>query len=272
LSKQADEAEWRAWYGDGPFSHAADEERRRLALAEEEQDPQTRTLLEALGLERAWHCLEVGAGAGSMAWWLAERCSDGRVVATDLDTSLLDRAAPPNLEVLRHDVTRDSFPAESFDLVHARSVLAHIGDRPALLRRMRDWLRPGGWLLLEEPASFPLHSSPHRGLRRAAEATAAMVRAMGADPDWSRSLPRPLAEAGLVDVDADCRLRLMRGGSREAVLLDLVLQQVASGLTATGLIDPEELGVVRAQLADPEFYDFPPAMVRAWGRRPEPAP
>jgi ubiquinone/menaquinone biosynthesis C-methylase UbiE len=77
-----------------------------------------------IGITRGWSCLEVGAGAGSIARWLAQRVgSIGRVVATDLDTRFFEDAAGTNLEVWRHDVTRDPFPTAEFDLVHVRWLL-----------------------------------------------------------------------------------------------------------------------------------------------------
>ena len=82
-------------YGAGVFEHTAAEEDERLSPIEEEQDPYTTARIEALGIADDWHCLEIGAGKGSMAYWLADRCPRGRVVATDLDTSLLRTAGLP---------------------------------------------------------------------------------------------------------------------------------------------------------------------------------
>jgi SAM-dependent methyltransferase len=82
----------------------------------------------------------------------AERVGDsGHVTATDLQVDFLEADALSNVHVLRHDVRTDTFPEQSFDLVHTRAVLMHIPDDSDLLPRMVSWLRPGGWLLLEEP-------------------------------------------------------------------------------------------------------------------------
>ena len=97
-----------------------------LSLLEELFDPATVERLESAGVGPGWHALEVGAGRGSIAAWLANRVGDdGRVVATDLDTSLLEERDEPGVEVLRHDVLADDFPSGSFDLVHCRAVLVH---------------------------------------------------------------------------------------------------------------------------------------------------
>ncbi len=133
------------------FPHAGADERRRLELFAERLDPLTVRRITALGLSPGARCLEVGGGRGSIARWLCEYVGPaGRVTATDLDTGFLAELLLPNLEVLRHDVTSDEFPAGSFDLVHVRAVLMHIPDRMRVLRRMVSWLAPGGWLLAED--------------------------------------------------------------------------------------------------------------------------
>jgi ubiquinone/menaquinone biosynthesis C-methylase UbiE len=256
-------------YGTGVFEHASPSEDERLSLIEEEQDPYTTARIEALGIAEDWHCLEIGAGKGSMAYWLADRCPQGRVVATDLDTSLLSVTGRPSLEILHHDVSQDDFPPESFHLIHARAVLTHAPEPERVCARMARWLRSGGWLLLTDPASFTVESSPHALMRKAGAASTAVMRKMvGTDPNWARSYPAPLVAAGLVDVDAESRLRMMQGGTREARMFELMLAQIGPHMAATGLITEDEITGLRAQLLSPDFFDFPPAVVRAWGRRP----
>src|SRR5439155_17835889 len=56
----------------------------RLDLLERIFDPLSRRRREMV--QPGWRCLEVGAGRGSMAVWLAERVgASGQVVATDID-------------------------------------------------------------------------------------------------------------------------------------------------------------------------------------------
>jgi 2-polyprenyl-3-methyl-5-hydroxy-6-metoxy-1,4-benzoquinol methylase len=244
-------------------------EQDRLDLVEQEQDPATTALLKRLGLAPDWDCLEVGAGAGSIAYWLADHCPGGRVVATDRTTRQLDSSAHPNLEIVQADITDVEFSPESFHLVHARAVLTHVPDRQLMIQRMIRWLRPNGWLVVTDPASFTVASSPYPLIRKAGAAATAVARRMiGTDPNWARTFPRPLIEAGLADVDAECRLRMMRGGTREAVMMDLMYEQFGKHMEATGLITADELAEVRALLRDPNYVDLPPAVIRSWGRRP----
>jgi Methyltransferase domain len=102
------------------FGQVREQERARLAGLSAQFDPVTIRHLAAVRVAAGWHCLEVGAGAGSIARWLAATVgSTGRVVATDLDTQFLDDLPCPPVEVVRHDITRDPVEQDAFDLIHA---------------------------------------------------------------------------------------------------------------------------------------------------------
>src|SRR4249919_1547951 len=119
------------------LDNAAAEAPARLAALASMYDATTTRNLLARGVGPGWCCLEVGGGNGSIASWLANRTApNGRVLATDLDTRFLDTLSVPNLEVLRHDITRDSLPDRTFDLIHARLVLVHLEQWEQVLERL----------------------------------------------------------------------------------------------------------------------------------------
>ncbi|MGP3924297.1 class I SAM-dependent methyltransferase [Streptomyces sp. 8N616] len=136
----------------------------RLRALEGVWDQFTVACLEEIGVHPTWRCLEVGAGAGSIAHWPARTCAHGAVVATDLDTRFPSQEAP-HLKILRHDVTEDDFTAGSFDLIHVRMVLCHVAEQAAVLARIRDWLTPVGILLAEDVDFHSVDSSPYPALR-----------------------------------------------------------------------------------------------------------
>ncbi len=163
-------------------------------------DPTTFRHFERFGVGPGWRCWEVGAGGTSVVSWLAKKVGPtGRVVATDIDTSLLTPAARPPVEARVHDVGADEPPGEGFDLVHARLVLVHVPDRERALRSMIEALRPGGRLLIEDadPALQPLLCPDERGpeqqlgnrLRRGFRK---LLADRGADLSYGRKLPRLL--------------------------------------------------------------------------------
>src|SRR2546421_9600 len=128
------------------FSHEEKKERERLAAIEAMGDPFTIECLEKIGVGEGWRCLEIGAGGGSIAEWLCGRVGpSGKVVATDLQTKLLEAIETSNLEVRKHDITKGDLEQETFDLVSARKVLEHLPQPTQALSRFAAAVRPGGW-------------------------------------------------------------------------------------------------------------------------------
>ncbi len=74
-------------------------------------------------------------------------------MATDIDTAGLQHL-PPSCEVIKHNFLEDPLDGlgpGSFDLVFSRFVLVHLaGKQEAVVRRMIECLRPGGWLVVED--------------------------------------------------------------------------------------------------------------------------
>ena len=71
-------------------SDLGDLESRRLHAIADLFDPATRRLLAQVGVARGWRCLEVAAGTGSVAAWLADQVGpEGEVFATDIDLTHL---------------------------------------------------------------------------------------------------------------------------------------------------------------------------------------
>jgi SAM-dependent methyltransferase len=221
--------------------------------------------------------LEVGAGAGSIARWLAATAgSTGRVVATDLDTQFLDDLPRPPVEVVRHDITSDPVEQDAFDLVHARAVLEHLPSRSEVVTRLLTALRPGGVLVLEDLV-FGAALLPEGGIvspaskatafSRVIPALAAGFRAAGAKPEFGLELPAVLAAVGLRDVDAELTCRLVRGGSEESAFYSMTLQELGPRLIAAGLLTEHDLAEPLAFSQDPLSRWFSLGMVTAWGWR-----
>ena len=88
--------------------------------------------------------------------WMGEVVGPtGQVVAVDLDPKFLSEAERPNVTVVQADIRTAQLPQQSFDLVHARYVLIHLSDYEVALATMLNSLKPGGWLVLEEPDFQP---------------------------------------------------------------------------------------------------------------------
>lgn len=198
------------------FDQAWAAERSRLAGLEATLDPGTRAHLTRLGARPGARCLEVGAGGGTVAFWLAEQVAPGgHVVATDVDTGFLQYQASshPAVEIRKHDLMAEDLPG-GFDLVSARWFVHWMPDKPQALKRLVGALRPGGALLVEEPDFVTIFQAAEpAALRRA---TIAMIDCLEAsfplDGQYGRRLLDDLRNAGLCDVAAEGRCLVVHGG------------------------------------------------------------
>ena len=192
----------------------------RLGLLEQLFDPlsrQRRTVVQP-----GWRCLEVGAGRGSMAVWLAQQVGQqGHVVATDVDTTYLERLAVPNLEIRRHNILADpldELEPGSFDLVCARLLLFWLaGKQEVAIRRMVDCLKPGGWLIDEDGdwgMVAPVDTAhPHYARYQQAWKNGDWWAARGYDPTFGRKLPILFERCGLINIHHEMSASVVQGGS-----------------------------------------------------------
>ena len=135
-----------------PLSNEWKGARERLSLLEAVHDPWTIRNFGKVGVKQGWRCLEIAGGGGSIAAWLCRQVGgSGHVVVTDLEPRFLKAINASNLEVWRHDILCEPLPEGAFDLVHARLVLMFLPKPAEAIAKMAAALRPGGWLLLEEP-------------------------------------------------------------------------------------------------------------------------
>lgn len=242
----------------------------QVRLFERKYDPVTRAVVEGLPLRQDWRCLELGAGAGSMAHWLSREVPGGTVLAVDVDTSRLAAGQAGNLSVRRADITDEEFGDGAFDLVLARAVLEHVTDPAAVLERAVRWLAPGGWLVVEDFYYLPAEHAPTAVGRTLVGAYVQRMQQQGADMAWARHLPAALARAGCEAVGS----RLTPAGPGQSAaddeLIGLRLRQEGHALVTSGMVTDAELSGFLALLGRPEGQDMTTLMVSAWGRRPAP--
>jgi len=93
--------------------------------------------------------LDIGCGAGvPVTQTLAQRFT---VTGVDISAEQIRRAQnnAPTGQFIQSDITALDFPAAIFDAVVAFYAIFHLPreEHPELLRRIRTWLKPGGYLL-----------------------------------------------------------------------------------------------------------------------------
>jgi SAM-dependent methyltransferase len=154
------------------------------------------TALERLGLAGGWRCVDVGAGGGDVSVALAEMVGrDGRVYAVDSDPRTRDevaRAAAAYAQVIAlTQAGEDLSLPEEVDLAFCRFLLLHVHEPLAVVRMMAAAVRPGGWVVAQEPITTA---------GRIAGAPFSMPGAR--HPDVGALLPALVREVGLEVIDA----------------------------------------------------------------------
>ena len=258
-------------YGKPVDEEDAAKEAARHGLLATGFDRGSANLISRLGIAPGWHVLEVGAGGGSLARWLAAEVGpEGRVMATDVDLQFVGDQ-PENVIVRRHDIASDRLPAEHFDLAHARAVLQHVAERERALANMVAATRPGGWVVVEDVdwLVFESQSLPEPFATLSLTTLARSVATYGYDGHWGRRMLSAMVDAGLEEVDSRGKVVTMHGGTPSAEWYVLALERGAPSLVAEGVLEADLVAEALAQARDPEFRVLGPLTISAWGRRPQ---
>ncbi len=94
--------------------------------------------------------LDAGGGTGRVAQFL--RGQARQIVVTDLSCRMLRQArSKPGLSPVCAHAERLPFPGESFDRIVMVDALHHVCDQQRTAAELWRVLRPGGWLVIEEP-------------------------------------------------------------------------------------------------------------------------
>jgi SAM-dependent methyltransferase len=188
-------------------------ELQRLQLQSRVWEPSGRQLLSKIESGSGARALDLGCGA--LGWlrvlsrWVG---SSGQVVGTDIDEGLLaaarsflDAESISNVELLVDDLFDSKLAPQSFDLVHARYLIAPLGRGSEQVAAERRLVKPGGTLVLEEWDLGSWHFNPpapaaERLIRLLAEIFA------GLGGEAGRALPALFGEIGVEDPGLDAHV------------------------------------------------------------------
>ena len=200
--------------------------------------PVKRRSYELMHLRAGSSALDIGSGTGADVLELAGIVgAEGKATGLDFDAAMVRAAAASvspgssgSIAFVEADATALPFDDETFDAVRSERTFQHLQQPERALAEARRVTRAGGRVVVLDPdyAGMSVDTSFPDFERRFIGAMAA-IQANGYS---ARSLPRQLAQAGLVDVTVE--LFPLRISSYPA-LAPLLLVKAPELLRATGL-------------------------------------
>jgi SAM-dependent methyltransferase len=250
-------------------------ELERLQLQSRVWEPAGRQLLSKLGDRSGGRALDVGCGALGWLRILSEWTGpSGQVVGTDIDERLLEAARSfleaegiTNVELVVDDLFESKLESDSFDLVHARYVIAPLGRGREQVASFRRLVRPDGYLALEEWDLGSWHFNPPApAAERLIRLLSDIFATLGGEA--GRGLLDLLREIGIDEPEIDAHVMALRPGHP---YLRLPLQfSVALESRLLELLSEDELGSLRreaeSELAAPGRWGTTFTLIQSWGR------
>lgn len=250
-------------------------ELERLQLQSRVWEPAGRQLLSNVEGGSGGRALDVGCGALGWLRILSEWVgSSGEVVGGDIDEHLLTAARSfleaegiSNVELVVDDLFESKLEPQSFDLVHARYVIAPLGRGREQVASHRRLIRPGGSLVLEEWDLGSWHFNPGApAAERLVRLLSDIFAALGGEA--GRGLPELLDEIGIKEPEIDAHVVALKPGHP---YLRLPLQfSVALESRLLEAVSEDELASLRreaeSELAEPTRWGTTFMLIQSWGR------
>jgi SAM-dependent methyltransferase len=249
-------------------------ELERLQLQSRVWEPSGRQLLSKVGGGSGGRALDVGCGA--LGWlrilgeWVG---ASGQVVGGDIDESLLNAARSfleaegiSNVELVVDDLFDSQLEPQSFDLVHARYLIAPLGRGPEQVASHRRLVRPGGSLVLEEWDLGSWHFNPPAP---AAERLIGLISRVFASlgGEAGRGLFELLRETGVEEPEIAAHVIALKPG-HPYLRLPLQFSAALESRLLEKLSDDELASLrreVETELAQPGRWGTTFTLIQSWG-------
>jgi SAM-dependent methyltransferase len=260
-----------------------DRELERLSAQERLVGPTTRQFFREAGIGAGMRVLDVGSGAGDVAFLAADLVgATGEVIGADRVPAAVAAAAKRARERGLDNVSfREGDPAEMsfdrpFDAVVGRYVLLFQADVAATLRQLARHLRPGGTIVFHEPDLSCVRSIPPAPTYdRCVQWIAKTFRLVGTEANMASRLHQAFVGAGLPAPTMRMQT-LIGGGAGCADWLHAVADLAASLVPAMerlGVATAAEVGVatlaerMRQEVSSSDSVIIGRSEIAAWAHR-----
>jgi ubiquinone/menaquinone biosynthesis C-methylase UbiE len=264
------------------LGHSA-EEYQRLRRQAQALEPATKRIFQSIGLRGGSSCLDIGCGPGEVIRLMGEIVGpSGRVTGLDRDTragreavNRLQASGTSQYRLIEADMEgiRD-IDGESFDLTFARLALLFTRDPVSVLRKMYNWTKPGGHIVIQDYHTRTVNIYPK--LEAFLELWGIILGTLeraGQDVEFGFKLPTYFVQAGIgVPDGTDMHLPLMplapSAVMLEAACRSVLPKAIEYGITTDAHIQ-SVLREIQHALGDGRYYSVLwPLMIGVWKRKP----
>lgn len=239
-------------------------------------------ILDRIGVEPGWRCLDLCCGIGGITDLLSRRIGlEGSVTGADMDPDKLafarDWAATNdlgNIRFVQSDAFATQFDTGSFDLVHCRFALSVIPNGLGILDHMLTLVRPGGIVFVEEANTQTMECAPRNADWDQALALMNETFArVGANVRMGPQLYGVFLAKGLTDLYVRPCLHALRASDPMTMHLPSTVAAMRDTILSLNLLRADELDALierlRAHLSKPDTLTISYSMVQVVGKVPE---
>lgn len=253
---------------------------RRLTALHRVYSPAARRILLQAGLKPGMTVADFGCGVGATTRMLAEMVGpSGHVTGIDLSAAQLEQgrelckaAGITNATFTEASATATGLPRNSFDLVYCRYLLLHLVDPAACLREMREILKPGGLLVVEDGDLTSAGSRPASSIHWFADLFGRLGPTRGVDYAIENRLYHLVKAAGFPEAEIEIHQPAIARGE-DRFLAKWSVEEAAPAFVAAGLVTAAEMQAILADMdrdtKNPDILIITPRMSVVWARKPD---
>jgi ubiquinone/menaquinone biosynthesis C-methylase UbiE len=259
----------------------------RLSMQAKLLEPFTRRVFEDAGIRPGMRVLDVGSGAGDVAFLLREMVGpEGKIMGTDRAPEAIQRAREraaalgySNVEFAQGDPVDMAFD-QPFDALGGRFVLMYYPNPSGALRQLVRHVRPGGIVAFQESDNTGARTFPPQPLfERLFDLMVKALEFSGAEPRMALKLYPTFIAAGLPAPSQQPHVAIL--GFQDPFVEPLTnflvqgLRSMTPVLVKHGLVTEQELQLdTYAQRMSEGFRAaggimMSPPFIGAWARKPD---
>jgi SAM-dependent methyltransferase len=251
---------------------------RRLHLLHNIYSPAVRRVLLQAGLKQGMHVADFGCGVGATTRMLAETVGpSGSVTGIDVDNAQLEQAADwcrtgesTNVSFVEASAYRTGLPRDAFDLVYCRFLLLHLTDPVSCLREMREVLKPGGILVVEDGDLASVCSLPPSSLDAFADLFSRLGPLRGVNYSLANDLYHLVKGIGFSDPKLEIHQPALLEGE-DRYFLQWSVAEAGAAVVDAGLLTAHQLERTVSEMQDAtedrDLLILAPRMFLVWAQK-----